>query len=89
MWAGAMAVETSSSTSVEIAIGIALALALLALALVFMCRLRCRPDRPVVGVPVAPGAHGTAMSSVQSFGRPYSGSRPVVSEPDMGDLIRW
>lgn len=31
-----------------------------------------------------PQAHGTEMSSVRSYGRPYSANRPVVSKPALG-----
>ena len=31
-----------------------------------------------------PQAHGTEMSSVRSYGRPYSANRPVISKPALG-----
>jgi hypothetical protein len=65
---------------------------------VFVCRRRCRPDNNrrssmtgpavVFGVPVPPVAHDTELSSDRSYGLPYSGSRPVASEPDLSSMMK-
>ena len=78
----ASAVETSDSPSflIAISIGITLAIALPPIALVFVCRRRCRPDKNNSSI--------TEMSSDRSYGRPYSGSRPVASEPDFSSVTK-